>query len=792
MSSVKRAVEEKEKGNKLFRDGQIDGAIDATYASEKASEIEAIESLSRSGDSQIAETWTQWRNVQLNHHFNELAHKAKVRFSHMPISKGTPDQSMTFFNIDLISLFDGWDKDDPSPVNIQTFAKNGSLPLAFLFGGAGDARHVFGTILGLTRAHKKLRPVEKKALKTHITVLDIHFATVARDLVLFWLLNKLVEEKLDAISRLEIQAALPIVRALNYWSTNTSITASGLISHHSHRSPIEHIKAMSGGPFGMFGDPLAGRRQDAAAADRMGPLELRRVGEAFGLGSVPLAKVREVIQKNKVESMVLADFDKNTPWRLEHEAEWYTRVKVFVPLSKMWHLHPGLEYYGQIRGENVSESTMRKIARDVQKSWKPNITLLDGTKDGYPSFDYDVFTIVHQIAEFSKNTGLNLKVDKTSPSFSYVATFFENVAGAIKILLETIKVEFICGEVNKEISKIRHLLLERLTIKNMSSRDYTNGTLNTAIYTLPVLQDIPDSAVSANCLYLGIRELNGKAVIERLKLTKSPLPRPLSALASCENLRDWLAGLFIATVSPGTFQQRPHFVKLPNTLVVFVALLIELRDIGYPSHWLAEYLQVLLSGALITDRLAYRNQIPRPISDLRKRGDQHRLRIDPWLSDLEAILASSRGGLPFALQMPVGLDTKADDIGHYKASISANMFYSSPIVRFPENDAVLSLLFYRDAKEFHPKISKTAGTLDWFLQEIPDIVDGRVTPTPGTFHIITGPDYIDLAKGEVAWRMSKTTIARMRKENWVMVAWRADFWVDSTSQYSLTYCGKVS
>lgn len=264
--------------------------------------------------------------------------------------------------------------------------------------------------------------------------------------------------------------------------------------------------------------------------------------------------------------------------------------------------------------------------------------------------------------------------------------------------------------------------------------------------------------------------------MDQLTLGSSPLPRPLSSLASRDELRSWLTRLFISIVSPGNFKPRPDFVKFPNTLVVLVGLLGELKNIGYPSHWLADFMLSILNGTLVTDRMAYRGTVPRPISELSSgRGPMHRIRTDPWLAEFEAILASSLDGLPFALQMPKGLAAKVDDIGYYKSHIEANMLYTHPMFKFPGNDAIISLLFYKDIKDLGKNVNH-------FLEaSFPTIVDGNAHPVPGSFHVLTSPDYIDLVKGEVRWRMSKAKMAKMRREKWTVVAWRTDFWAQSMS-----------
>ncbi len=68
-------------------------------------------------------------------------------------------------------------------------------------------RHVLGTLSGLHLAYKKLAKKKQKRFHAHLTLLDIHDATIARDLSLLMLLHDLNRTK-DPMSRVEINATL--------------------------------------------------------------------------------------------------------------------------------------------------------------------------------------------------------------------------------------------------------------------------------------------------------------------------------------------------------------------------------------------------------------------------------------------------------------------------------------------------------------------------------------------------------------------------------------------------------
>lgn len=69
-------------------------------------------------------------------------------------------------------------------------------------------RHGFGTIIGLGQQFDKLNAPRQKAFKAHITINDIHFGIVARNFMFYLLLDELMADYLDPITRVEIQASL--------------------------------------------------------------------------------------------------------------------------------------------------------------------------------------------------------------------------------------------------------------------------------------------------------------------------------------------------------------------------------------------------------------------------------------------------------------------------------------------------------------------------------------------------------------------------------------------------------
>jgi hypothetical protein len=268
--------------------------------------------------------------------------------------------------------------------------------------------------------------------------------------------------------------------------------------------------------------------------------------------------------------------------------------------------------------------------------------------------------------------------------------------------------------------------------------------------------------------------------MDLLTLGSSPFPLPLSSLASRDELRAWLTRLFISIVSPGKFQLRPNLVKLPNTLVVLVGLLDELK-----KNRLSKPLACRLHAIYLERRTCHgpnglsRHSSAPCFGTLKRQGSCAPHSDGPVACRSGGYTCVLVGGASICSpDMPKGFAAKIDDIGCYKSRIEANMLFSHPMFKLPENDAIISLLLYKDIKDLGGK------HVNYFLEtSFPTVVDGNTHPVPGSFHVLTSPDHCDLVKGQVRWRMSKMKMAKMRREKWTIVAWRTDFWAQSMWQF---------
>ncbi|KAJ2932711.1 hypothetical protein H1R20_g4369, partial [Candolleomyces eurysporus] len=499
------------------------------------------------------------------------------------------------------------------------------------------------------------------------------------------------------------------------------------------------------------------------------------------------------------------------------------------------------------------KTRLSQSARLIRQSWKANMSLDDG-KHGMldQELDLDLFKNIHSFAEWDEIYGLGgagtgisssssvndsekiregeglLEGDegyqrkKDSPAWAYAAAFFMGVVHAIKGLTggdgeegagaDRLRIEFVADGLHEYLAKIK-AGADEARPESFPTK-WTRIWLGSVPYTMLLPHELKR--------YLGIHTLNPNAVQDILNInSQQPLPRPLHALATKQELFPWLTRLFLSHLHPGFTEPRPRLIKTPNGLPAFFGLLVRLREVGYPSHWLSEWVQSVLDNELVADHLVYAKTLPRPVGE-RTSGKvtEHKVRLDPWFLEIEKILATGKDALPFVVRLPQNVfwekgkeAQSARDIGTFEATgleptIEYGMFYN--------HDAVAALLFYKSptrdvwgAKDFKSLLLK--------IGKVVDNVETPPSPVPkGAFFILTAPEFVDLkavppgmkravggglqgmmatlmrgamgtqeeddgpGRGEVKWRMGKASAKKMIREKWNMVVFRMDLWMPLT------------
>ncbi|KAF8190977.1 hypothetical protein K438DRAFT_1591693 [Mycena galopus ATCC 62051] len=191
----------------------------------------------------------------------------------------------------------------------------------------------------------------------------------------------------------------------------------------------------------------------------------------------------------------------------------------------------------------------------------------------------------------------------------------------------------------------------------------------------------------------------------------------------------------------------------PNTIVAFIHLLIHLHKVGYPGHWLGDFLGTLLSNTLVTNILPYTDPLPiSPRYDWTKGRPVGKLHLEPWIADMEAIVARIHPALPFVVPLPAKFPA-ADDIGLYRA----HMYFYGEHCSY---DPVAGLLFFNSSKV------RLGGEADW-PRHISAILRGDGPCKASDISVLLTIEALSWGgMGEVQWRMSRARVARMKAEGW--------------------------
>jgi hypothetical protein len=236
-------------------------------------------------------------------------------------------------------------------------------------------------------------------------------------------------------------------------------------------------------------------------------------------------------------------------------------------------------------------------------------------------------------------------------------------------------------------------------------------------------------------------------------------------LASREELITWLTRVFIYTIVPGSGGLGPFRARLPNNLVAFVGLLVHLQGVGFPSHWLSDFLQSILSDNLVTNIAPYQGKWPIPVSDITRRVTRRKVHLDPWLAELETILATAYEGIPFLVPLPSGSARSHYDVGTYEAKLEGSYNIGS-MLNHPSRDPIVFLMFYRPGQD-------VAGPKE-LVASVPALLEGRNKPPAGSLSILTAQDIFDLPGKTVRWRICRRRAEMMMKQQWCLVAYRSD------------------
>ncbi|KAF5358671.1 hypothetical protein D9758_007758 [Tetrapyrgos nigripes] len=238
-----------------------------------------------------------------------------------------------------------------------------------------------------------------------------------------------------------------------------------------------------------------------------------------------------------------------------------------------------------------------------------------------------------------------------------------------------------------------------------------------------------------------------------------PFPLPLSDLATREELHYWLSKILLHTIAQAQPMPIPARPRMPNNLVTFINIILHLHKIGFPAHWLSQFLSDVISDKLHTTAPTYTGGLPVKLSERDRTVKKRKLHLAPWIPDFELILSSAYEMLPIPIFLPT--KTSKDD---------------------------LEIVPPEDIGRYQVKLKQWTFTSK---SELPVNNDGNITLL---FKSPPSPDITDLAAKVVEkliWRMRKSRFEKMKREGWFIVPIRSDMKEPAAYGVPATRCKEI-
>ncbi|KAL8658086.1 MAG: hypothetical protein Q9226_001290 [Calogaya cf. arnoldii] len=584
-------------------------------------------------------------------------------------------------------------------------------PISLFFGGIGDARNLYATLIEIARLETlDGRPPTRKY---HATINDLKAPALARDLVVFYLL--------DDLSKISLSAK---------------------------QQESEHLAAI----FYLY------------AGSIIPPFAARMIHDTI--------KRVETALRSEQDLLLWLHIDKHSKEAILRSLKsWQRDVKSTFPVGMMVAMctkHFKDTQAGFFRNlasvAEVHEPSLqidrktgwRNGKAHVCHHWEVNVTLIDEgwTENNryewvYGTIGFDPFEMMK---EFYKFTKIPKPTDATS-LYEYVAPLFRHAALALQQVRDRVTVEVTLGEVSGILDRMRHGLLDRNSsfphsydrIHLSNIPDYIGGPLNSILFALPCLSQNPAATVTANslrnspafkdvdqfhCEYLAISDENMISKLMRTSVPELPavaehkafvaryqcmllenteiiqkldpailrraglehirdmdpeevrktdirslssidlddhgIPYPLTEylhwirttqgplsfdqLLSRPKLTAWLFTMFYKIVLPAdrSSQEWGKLIYAPLNLTIFIKILIHLQELGYPAHWLSGALVQILDDQVTTSARPPESS-PLNIAEAQRENPTKHLTTAPFMAEMATLTAMFLPTLPFAV-----------------------------------------------------------------------------------------------------------------------------------------------
>jgi hypothetical protein len=335
-------------------------------------------------------------------------------------------------------------------------------PASFLFGGIGDARHLYATLIGIAKHETDSKSPSDRNF--HFTINDINPVVFARDIVIFFLLLDLSQYSADCATSepMEILTALYFIYAAPIMPAKAADRLQNVIE-----AVIGAINDPAKLPSWIY----------LYETDHKAIINVLESWKVEVLSKWNTAKVRAYVVEDNITSAMQLDSLSGMMGDASMAPEGCAREKKRFRETAMLEPPPRfVEMFDSDLWRILQEKpkvNKAKLEEHLDNNWKTNTTLVDVEwencrDDGeHPDMRFDPFTMAdHLTAE----TGIYPQ--RPERLFDYCAMFFLQTARALDKLKDRLTLEIVMSEVGQLLEKTRNMDLHN---RNELPRSDTKG-----------------------------------------------------------------------------------------------------------------------------------------------------------------------------------------------------------------------------------------------------------------------------------------------------------------------------
>ncbi|SMY21890.1 unnamed protein product [Zymoseptoria tritici ST99CH_1A5] len=529
--------------------------------------------------------------------------------------------------------------DTPESLWDASLSRSPRDTISLLFGGIGDARNLFQTLVEIARHEAQKKDIERK--KYHFTIVDLKAAWHRSD-------------------------------SGRCYDAGGAITIYDVLQAQISRA-VEALEGRGGMPEYLS-------IPEMYTSD---VLRFLRDWKNSVQAEFPTARVQQqLLIKRQQEDMQWApqraqDPEAGRPLPVcRKEAAFHAQTEaVLLSPASMREVDPEIQkYFDDLQPRKINPQTVPAAARAAVKAhWRTNVTLFDlewmysRANDEGERTDIDTGESPYTIA--AKIEELGIKPRGAQCLYDYVATWLIQIAKAIRELRGRLQVEACVGDLTAVLEQIKYgvvghrsqaitpesaavkphavagvvhtdypQLYDRIHLSNVP--DYIGGTLTSYLYAFPMVYPGPQAYITSTCLrnpprfssaeafdaeYTALHKPSDIEKIFHVALERTQdynMDAMLGMMPMCAYLRwhhqefsteykdlmprsqleTWIYRLFLKLVLPVAKEDTVSntLIYCPLNLTVIFRILAHLQAIGYPAHWLSDILSSILSGSITT------------------------------------------------------------------------------------------------------------------------------------------------------------------------------------------------